>query len=89
MAVTVDLDTGEVGFVDDVCPDCGEPMYSSGCEAPGCTGFGCPDCGVGCDLDFADDGWCAAALAAVDADEEEDWLPAVRPVDTVDTGGLT
>lgn len=46
------------------CPDCGEPAYDSGCEADGCNGWGCQDCGTGCDLDFLDadnGGRCAAA----------------------------
>lgn len=46
------------------CPDCEQPAYDSGCEAAGCTGWGCPDCGTGCDLDFAsaeDGGRCARA----------------------------
>ncbi|MDT0381397.1 DUF6011 domain-containing protein [Streptomyces sp. DSM 42041] len=43
------------------CPDCGEPAYFSGCDADGCNGYGCQDCGSGCDLDFADDGRCATA----------------------------
>lgn len=46
------------------CPDCGEPAYDSGCEADGCNGWGCQDCGTGCDLDFLDaedGGRCAAS----------------------------
>jgi hypothetical protein len=45
------------------CPDCGQPAYDSGCESPGCNGWGCPDCGTGCDLDFVsaeDGGQCSA-----------------------------
>ncbi|MFD5564495.1 hypothetical protein [Kitasatospora griseola] len=46
------------------CPDCGELAYDSGCEADGCSGWACSDCGTGCDLDFLDvdeGGQCAAA----------------------------
>lgn len=46
------------------CPDCDQPAYDSGCEADGCNGWGCPDCGTGCDLDFVsaeDGGRCADA----------------------------
>lgn len=47
------------------CPDCEQDAYFSGCDAPGCNGWGCPDCGAGCDLDFVDAegyGRCATAL---------------------------
>lgn len=64
------------------CPYCGEPAYDSGCEAPGCNGWGCPDCGAGCDLDFVsaeDGGQCSAYRDQEDevdeylnADEEDD-----------------
>jgi hypothetical protein len=47
------------------CPHCGGDYYDSGCEAPGCTGYACPDCGAGCDLDFLDaaESKCAQATA--------------------------
>jgi hypothetical protein len=47
------------------CPDCDQPAYFSGCDADGCNGYGCQDCGAGCDLDFVDaegGGRCASAL---------------------------
>lgn len=52
------------------CPDCGEDAYDSGCTAPGCNGYACPDCGTGCDLDFLDEdeSHCAKAIA----EDEED-----------------
>lgn len=56
------------------CPDCEQDAYFSGCEAPGCNGYGCPDCGTGCDLDFLDDdeSTCAQAIADDDEENEED-----------------
>ncbi|MFJ3878025.1 hypothetical protein ACIPW5_11255 [Streptomyces sp. NPDC090077] len=54
------------------CPDCDGDVYDSGCPAAGCTGYACPDCGTGCDLDFvsADDGGrCAQAVDEGDADD--------------------
>ena len=54
------------------CPTCGEDAYFSGCTAPGCNGYGCPNCATGCDLDFVDadeGGRCANAL---DEDDDED-----------------
>jgi len=53
------------------CHSCEGDAYFSGCEAPGCNGYGCPDCGTGCDLDFLDDdeSRCAQAIAE---DEDED-----------------
>lgn len=55
------------------CPDCEQEAYFSGCEAPDCNGYGYPDCGTGCDLDFLDDdeSRCAQALAEADEDDEE------------------
>lgn len=55
------------------CPDCEQDAYFSGCDAPGCNGYGCPDCGTGCDLDFLDDedSRCRQALAEADEDDEE------------------
>lgn len=55
------------------CPDCEEAAYFSGCDADDCNGWGCQDCGTGCDLDFVDaedGGRCASALE----DEEDDDL---------------
>lgn len=51
------------------CPDCEQDAYFSGCDADGCNGYGCPDCGTGCDLDFVDideGGRCATARDAED-----------------------
>jgi hypothetical protein len=56
------------------CPDCWDAAYFSGCDAPGCNGWGCMNCGTGCDLDFADadeGGRCASVLADAEDDEDE------------------
>lgn len=56
------------------CPDCEGDAYFSGCAAPDCNGYACPDCGTGCDLDFLDDdeSSCARAIAECEAEEEEE-----------------
>lgn len=56
------------------CHSCSQPAYDSGCEAPGCNGWGCPDCGTGCDIDFLDEDEsnCARTLAEADENDEED-----------------
>ena len=54
------------------CPGCEQDAYFSGCEAPGCNGYGCPDCGTGCDLDFLDDDESSCAQAIADAEDEGD-----------------
>lgn len=56
------------------CHGCGQDAYDSGCEAPGCNGYGCPDCGTGCDIDFldADESSCARAIAEDDDSEDDD-----------------
>ncbi|KPC92211.1 hypothetical protein ADL27_26245 [Streptomyces sp. NRRL F-6602] len=55
------------------CPDCEQDAYFSGCDAPGCNGWGCPDCGAGCDLDFVDaDGGGRCAAYAKDDDFQDD-----------------
>jgi hypothetical protein len=71
------------GFVvePDECGGCGEPLYDSGCAAPGCNGRACQDCGTGCDLDFVDadeGGRCAAAIAEEDEDERDARIDAER-----------
>jgi hypothetical protein len=65
-------DDTEENFVieSDEC-DCGQPLYQSSCDAPGCNGLGCQGCGTGCDLDFVPDGRCASAIEAED-DEDRD-----------------
>ncbi|HCA85494.1 MAG TPA: hypothetical protein DEQ61_08375 [Streptomyces sp.] len=61
------------------CPDCQGDAYFSGCTAEGCNGYGCQDCGTGCDLDFVDaedGGHCAADLE--DDEDEDDEAGATR-----------
>lgn len=68
MPVYFDTTTrGFAVFDENRCPDCGaqESLDDTGCDAPGCRGYACPDCGWGCDLPVnGDQGACGAALAA-------------------------
>lgn len=64
-------DTNAEGFavMADDCGICGEALYDTGCDAPGCQGRCCMECGTGCDIEFApEDGQCATTLAAEDDD---------------------
>jgi hypothetical protein len=68
------------GFVirSDDCEDCGQPLYQSGCDAAGCDGLACQDCGSGCDYDFVDledGGRCATAR---EAESDEDYAERVN-----------
>ena len=77
----IDYQYQDGGFVrvPDDCPDCGEPLYDSGCDAPGCLGRGCQGCGWGCDLDFAGDlSDCAAAIEAESPDVRDARVDAER-----------
>lgn len=48
----------------DECGDCGEPLYDTGCDAPGCSARCCLSCGTGCDIELHPEvGLCASALA--------------------------
>jgi hypothetical protein len=49
------------------CPVCVSDLYNSGHSDPGCPGdgMGCQECGWGCDLDFSEDGTCAAMQESV------------------------
>ncbi|ACU71906.1 hypothetical protein Caci_2997 [Catenulispora acidiphila DSM 44928] len=81
MPIGYDHETSGLAFIADTCEDCGEPLYFSGCDAPGCTGFGCQDCGTGCDLDFmGDDGTCAQAIAEEDQEDHDERINAERAV---------
>lgn len=65
MVVRYDTDDEEFVVDPDECEDCGEPLYFTGCDAPGCNGFSCTDCATGCDLEMlGDEGRCARAIAA-------------------------
>ena len=72
--MTVGFDTTTDQFVvhPEDCPHCEQPLYFSGCDAPGCSSWGCQDCGTGCDLDFVDDGDCATALAEEDPNDRQE-----------------
>jgi hypothetical protein len=50
--------------VENECPDCGAPLYDSGCDASGHSGQGCQECGYGCDYDLVpdEDSRCAALM---------------------------
>lgn len=61
------------------CPDCGDDLYDSGCEAPGCNGWGC-QCRWGCDAAFApdEDSKCAQAIADESEEDREARVTAER-----------
>lgn len=52
------------------CPDDGEDLYDTGCDAAGHHGYGCVDCGWGCDYDLVpdDESECVAAGATSTTD---------------------
>lgn len=71
MPVYYDEESGSIAIGSEYC-ECGEPLYDTGCDAPGCRGYCCMDCGTGCDLEFdPEDGRCARASAA-ESDEDYD-----------------
>ena len=72
MAIGFDTTTDQLVIHPEDCPHCGQPLYFSGCDAPDCSGWGCQDCGTGCDLDFVDDGDCATARAGEAPDDRLD-----------------
>lgn len=53
------------------CPFCGEDSYDSGCMAAGCNGYGCPDCGAGCDADFVSAEEGGRCIQALDGNDED------------------
>jgi hypothetical protein len=61
-----DDDAGFVVF-DATC--CDLRMNDTGCDAPGCRGFCCDDCGSGCDIESGPGSRCARSLAA-ESDED-------------------
>jgi hypothetical protein len=72
MAVYYDTDAEEFAISPDDCEDCGEPLYDTGCDAPGCQGRCCMDCATGCDIEIIGEGGrCATALAG-ESDEDYD-----------------
>ena len=55
---------------------CGQPLYDTGCDAPGCHGYCCMECGTGCDIEFdREHGRCATALAG---ESDEDYTERVN-----------
>lgn len=43
---------------------CDTDMYDTSCDAPGCTGFECTECGAGCDIERDPEmGLCAKRIA--------------------------
>jgi hypothetical protein len=78
MAVRYDVDSESYVIESDGCPLCGQPLYLSSCDAPGCSGAGCENCGTGCDFEFLDDGDCAQAVAAMSDEERAERANAER-----------
>ena len=70
MPIIYDEESDSLAVASETC-ECGKPYYDTGCDAPGCRGFCCLDCGTGCDIDFDDTGRCATALAG-ESDEDYD-----------------
>jgi hypothetical protein len=76
MPVIYDEENGGLAIGSENCGDCEEPLYDTGCDAPGCCGYCCMDCGTGCDIEFSpEDGRCAAALAE---ESDEDYAGRVN-----------
>jgi hypothetical protein len=80
-------------IVSEDCPDCGEGLYDTGCDAPGCAGFCCMDCGTGCDMEFnPENGACVRALDDESEDERAERIDRERaafglsPVSHADAG---
>jgi hypothetical protein len=72
MPIVYDEDFEAMAVQSENCEGCGRPLYDTGCDAPGCHGFCCMDCGTGCDIEFdRENGRCATALAA-ESDEDYD-----------------
>ena len=74
MPIMYDEDSGAIVIGSNWC--CGEPLYDTGCDAPGCLGYCCMECGDGCDIEFdRDHGRCATALAE---ESDEDYTERVN-----------
>jgi len=74
-----DNETGGIAFISDECPDCGNTMYSTGCDWYGCDSMYCPDCSYGCDLDaLGEEGECYAAMAEEDPEDRSERVNAER-----------
>ena len=69
MPIFYDEEAGELAIGSETC-ECGSPLYDTGCDAPGCRGYCCMDCGTGCDIEIdRENGRCATA-AAGESDED-------------------
>ena len=72
MPIYYDEGAGMLAIGSENCGDCGEPLYDTGCDAPGCRGYCCMDCGTGCDIETSPaHGSCIAALTG-ESDEDYD-----------------
>ena len=71
MPIIYDEESGGLALQSEFCEDCTRPLYDTGCDAPGCHGLCCMECGTGCDIDLDDTGRCATALAG-ESDEDYD-----------------
>ena len=74
MPIYYDSEAGAFGIASEYC-ECGSARYDTGCDAPGCDGWQCGNCGTGCDVDLSDSGRCATALAA---ESDEDYAERVN-----------
>lgn len=74
MPITYNQDEGFT-IVPEYCPDCEEPRYDTGCDAPGCDGFRCDNCSTGCDRDLDGNGRCASAL---EGESDEDYAARIN-----------
>lgn len=81
MPIGYDFTTGGLAFISDECPDCGDTMYGTGCDAPGCDNFTCPSCGYGCNWESAgEDGTCGQAADEETQEEYDGRINAERAV---------
>lgn len=72
MPVIYDAEAEGFAISPEECPECEAPLYDTGCDAPGCIGRSCVECGSGCDIEAdPDSGTCATALAE-ESDEDRD-----------------
>ena len=62
MPIEYDEDAGTLVVGSESCEDCEGPLYDTGCDAPGCRGCRCDNCGTGCDLDLDPGGRCSTLL---------------------------
>lgn len=78
MAIAYDEESGTLAIIADEC-ECGSPWHDTGCDAPGCHGQWCPECGTGCDIEVAPEfGRCAEGLATESDEDYEARINASR-----------